>query len=294
MGSFMSFLRDLISDVKSSRRFQVGLVLWIPLIVVSAILVVRFGIRHTLSEKYREFKTTFIRESQVAYPNLEMYFLNPPQTKTCAQRVNHVLQAPITIGSCSDAVNGRIPLTCLYFPFSKDIAIPPQNGDPWGNPIVCNFTFNQNGNQNLNGDNEMFLLTPGGWNTSSTWNYQNPYFLRPNHFIGVSLFHELFFGFGQRVDNWFAQITYQDSNFPSNRGPYWTAIEFRIPFTSVEVNWEDDGFDSWFLMAAWGGGIFFFYLLHVAAFGIAKFFLPEDSRLLRAGGADASATPLIS
>jgi len=34
-------------------------------------------------------------------------------------------------------------------------------------------------------------------------------------------------------------------------------------------------------MAAWGGGFFFFYLLHIIAFGIAKLFLPDDSRLLK-------------
>jgi len=300
MGNFMSFVRDLIADCKSSRRFQVGLVLWIPLIIVTAIMVVRFGIRHTLSQKFGEIKTTFIQENSVHYPDLLLYFRNPPQgPKLCFQWIQgQPSPMPVYPATCPANVQpqnndpNRPPLTCWMLPLHLDVAVPPQNGMPWANPIFCNFTFNPNANGN---DNEMYLITPGGFNTSSQWNFGDPHFLRPNHRIGVDLFHELFFAFNQRIDNWFARVVYEDSVFPDNYSPYWVGMEFRIPFTNVEVNWQDDGFDSWMLLAAWGGGIFFFYLLHIAAFAIAKFFLPDDSRLLRgAVAAEGSSAPLIS
>lgn len=291
MGSFFSFLRDVIADVKTSWRFRVAVLIWIPLIVVSGVLVVRFGIRHTLSAKYREFKTTFIPETTVNYPDIEIYFRNTQFTGACSQDLGQGQPpAKFLFSGCQDTLPDTTSV-CKFFPLSQKQT--SQTADMRGQPIHCNFTFQpMPGAPNAN--QEMYLLLPGGWNTSSTWNYANPVPLRPNLHIGIQLFHEVFFGYGQKVDNWFAMHQYMDSEFPDGTSAYNISMRFSIPFTALEVNWEEDGFDSWFLMATWGGGIFFFYFLFLISFNIAKFFLPDDSRLLRSGGAELPSQPLMS
>lgn len=287
MGSFFSFLRDVIADVKTSWRFRVATVLWIPLIVTAGVMVVRFGIRHTLSEKYREFKTTFIPETSVNYPDVQMFFSNQNYASgSCSQWGQN---AQIMLQPCQN-LPPRTQHRCIFLQLS--LKTSNQNGNNiFGQPIHCNFTFNQNAVNQV--DDEIFVLLPGGWDTNSKWNFDNPLFLRPNPRIGVQLFHEVFYSRQGKIDNWFSQHTYETSIFPSGSSAYNVSIRFSIPFNALEVNWEEDGFDSWFLLATWGGGFFFFYCLFLLAFNIAKFFLPDDSRLLRSGG-DSTATPLIS
>jgi len=278
MGSFMSFIRDLWSDVKFSRRFQVGAVMWIPLIVTAIVMMVRFGIQHTLSQKYREFKTTFIVESLVQFPDVQLYMQQPPISSPRCQIQSQGSAVGTSIFTRPTCIRNFDNVPCYYFPFSNVPGVK-RTSDLYGQRISCDLMFRANtGNSN----DEMYLVMPGGWNTTEGWDYQNPAYIRPNRFIDVEVFHEVFVGFDNKIDNWFTNVEYRTSQFADGSVDYNFSLSFRLPFGATEVNWEEDGFDSWFLLAAWGGGFFFFYLLHLMAFGIAKIFLPDDSRLLKA------------
>jgi len=273
VNTLVQFARNLISDLKSSRRFQVATVLWIPLVVTGAILTIRFGIISTITTKYHEFKTTFVQQDSIQFPNLELFSLNTPTTVSCQQFTGRHESSPFFYpGQCTDQPNARH--SCTSFVFSKYSA--SWTADPWGNPILCNLTFPANPAQN----DEMFLLTPGGWNSSSSWNQQNPVFIRPNQAIGLNFFQEIFYMGGQQRDNWQVELSYETSIFQDGSQPYNVTIVFRVPFAATMVNWMSDGLDSWLLLAMWGGGFFFFYVLFLMAFNIAKFFIVNDSRLI--------------
>jgi len=254
----------------------VATILWIPLIVTGAILTIRFGIIHTLSAKYLEFKTTFILESTIQYPDVELYSRNTPQSITCFQFSDHTRSNPMTpsVGQGCTQKPADVTFSCTYFNLSTYTAA--WNPDPYGSPVLCFMEFPANPGQN----EEMYLITPGGFNTSSKWN-QQPTYLRPNFRIGIDLFKEIFFGFDMVVTNWFTDHHYESSIFPDGSTPYNVSLGFRVPLGAIEVDWMSDGFDGWFLIATWGGGFFFFYVLFLAAFNIVKFFMVNDSRLAR-------------
>jgi len=293
MGAFFSFLRDVIADLKTSWRFRVACVIWIPLIVCAGILVVRFGIIHTLSQKYRQFQTTFVPQSSVAYPNIEIYWSNAPTSGSICYQPN-TTNGNLIGTLCPDTQQTRNNNQCIKYGLSRFSTTQNPN-HPLGYPIHCDFQFNAKTNPDGSVANqEFFMLFPGGWNTSSAWDYNNPVPLRPNVRIGMQLFHEVFLGYGGRVDNWFSNHIYEETIFPNGQWAYNVSIHFWVPFDVVQVNWEEDGFDSWLLLAFWGGGFFFFYVLFLLAFNIAKFFLPDDSRLLKTPTEGPSTQPLMS
>eukprot|EP01116_Phalansterium_solitarium_P023196 TRINITY_DN7_c0_g2_i1.p1 TRINITY_DN7_c0_g2~~TRINITY_DN7_c0_g2_i1.p1 ORF type:complete len:338 (+),score=84.15 TRINITY_DN7_c0_g2_i1:127-1014(+) len=278
--NFKSFFRDLFSDLKSSRRFQVATVLWIPLIVVGFILFIRFSIRNELHEKYREWGTTFIPQSAIQYPDVRLSFANPNISSLTCKTVIPPM-APVQTSNCMWPPNtpeGRSNFPCRQIKLSAITATNSQGqmGNFFGNPIACNFTFGANPGQN----EEMYLHTPGGWGSQS-WSFP-PQFIRPNQFISVHLEKQMFVPEHQApVTVWNTQVNYDTSIFPQGNVAYNTTIFFRIPFGALQVAWERVGFDSYFLMAAWGGGFFFFYFLHICVFSILKLFLPNDSKLLK-------------
>jgi len=288
------FFRRLLQDLKSSWRFKVGLVLYIPLIITAAILTVRFGIHNTLAEKYHEWKTTFVSEPSIQFPNLMIYFANQnfsrPVTSpgVCVQRGSPSSVISVTAGGC-----GFNPgKTCHTFNFSP---LSSRGTDVYGTAIDCTFLWNPAPGQN----DEFYVHTPGGFaqQPGGNWNIEdNP--VRPNLYIGFHMEPQFFHPMhSARVEVWNTKVLYETSIFPSwGTNPYNTTISFRIPFAVIEYNWETVGFDSWMLMAAWGGAFFFFYFLHSIVFSIAKLWLPDDSVLLRQGSAGESAgegRPLI-
>lgn len=283
--NFRTFFRDLFSDLKSSRRFQVATVLWIPLIVTGFILFIRFSIRNELHEKYKEWGTTFIPQTSITYPDVRVSFSNPSiNYAECATPWSNV---PVPISTClwdPNTPEGRSNLPCRQIKLSVITNTNHQfdGNNFFGNPVVCNFTFGAYANQNQ----EMYLHTPGGWgsNMNAGWSFP-PTFLRPNLWITVNMENQLFVPMNhheQPINVWNVWTTYDTSYFPQGDTAYNTSMFFRVPFGALQVSWETVGFDSWFLMATWGGGFFFMYFLHCVVFSMLKFLLPNDSKLLKA------------
>jgi len=59
-----------------------------------------------------------------------------------------------------------------------------------------------------------------------------------------------------------------------------------IPFKAVTRHVQYHSFDSWLLIAAWGGVFFFVLFLHTIVFSVVKLFLTNDSKLLSQGASD--------
>lgn len=153
------------------------------------------------------------------------------------------------------------------------------NGDR-GAGLHCEITVAQTNDQ---GNNAIFLHFPGGFTqVANLWNAE-PITLRPNAFVRLELSRQDFFPMnGNGVKLWSGNTFYEtdiwDYGVPSS---FTMELDLHIMFTDVQVYWESHGFDSWDLLSFWGGGIFFFSMLHFFAFAIAKCFLPDDSKLLR-------------
>jgi len=287
---FRIFFRAFFADLKTSRRFQVAFVLWIPLFVTVLILAIRFGWRNTLAEKYHEWGTTFIQEGSITYPDVQ---INGPNmwlpTNSICQTVFPPVQT-VQFGACDmDFIPHWGPQTCKKIILSS---VTTSNTPVYGNPIRCFLQFNNTG-QNMN--DELYMFTPGGWQPGQNWNFFRNY-IRPNQQIGIHLSHQYFYPMNSAPLNiWSADVNYESSIFVpgTSTAPFYNVtIYFRIPDGFVQASWETVGFDRWFLIACWGGGIFFVYFLHKVVFSLLKFILPKDSTMLKEAPATVEYTPL--
>eukprot|EP01116_Phalansterium_solitarium_P001250 TRINITY_DN11028_c0_g1_i1.p1 TRINITY_DN11028_c0_g1~~TRINITY_DN11028_c0_g1_i1.p1 ORF type:complete len:290 (+),score=77.56 TRINITY_DN11028_c0_g1_i1:129-998(+) len=278
MAAVINLLKDIFTDLKSSRRFQVATVLWIPLFVTAFVLFVRFCIINNLEERFHEWKHTMVPKSSLTYPDALMYFADPaglnvdppvctqPNGPNPSQKVN-VQKGPCPFNQTK---------TCYTFGFS---AFTSSGMDLYTYAIQCNLMFNPAVGQN----DMIYVHFPGGFATMAGGWHQDPIPIRPNQATAVHLEPEHFFPMhSSPIDMWHARVHYESTVFTFNSNNTFPAnIWLRIPYTMINAHWEAIGVDSWVLMALWGGGFFFFYFLHVIAFGIAKLWLPNDSKLLR-------------
>jgi len=244
-----------------------------------AIMVVRFGRINTIDEKYKEWKTSFIVESSISFPDVMFYTAQPNalnSTPACTQLNapgNYIFPQRVP---CPSYPN----LNCLLFPFHQHQS---SGIDAWPYTIQCTFLFNPSSPTT---NNELMFATKGGFatlqdNWAKDW---TP--LRPNAFISVHLEPLVFLQFAQPpVHFWTAHPYYETTEFPplTSGSSFNTTIFFRIPYPAILTLWETIGLSSWGFMAVVGGTFFFFYFLHCCAFAIAKFFLPHDSKLLSTG-----------
>jgi len=278
MAGVGALIRNLVTDLKSSRRFQVATIIWIPLIVVSIVAFVRFSIVAGYAEKFQEFKTTFIPETTAQFPDMILMLRNIPSNIVCGQWSNgQLLSNTIAPTTCTGPTpNGfNLPPLCIFLKLSTYTA--GWSSDAWGNPVQCNFTIPpQLGSPNA----EMYLFSPGSWNYSDPWNPE-PTFLRPNNQILVDLMQESFYSSGYAFSTWSVNYQYMTSIFSKTSAQGYTfSILFRIPLGVRQFSWQTDGFDGWFMIAMWGGAFYFFYFLFKIAFGIAKLFVLSDSKLI--------------
>jgi len=276
MSAAVQFFKDVLADLKSSRRFQVATLLWVPLFVVLMIAIVRFGIQNTMAEKYKEWKLTFVPESTIQFPNLLLGSANPNgfnKVPVCQQE-----SQPTTVTWVTSQTNCPVPWlsNCWNLNFAH---YSSAGVDAYSYAVRCTFVFNPAPQSN----DMLYLWVPGGFGSASNnnWNEQDVP-IRANNFVAVHLQPEYFFPMHEpSIKTWSTDVQYWTSVFgDTSQNVYNSTIWFRIPYTMVTASWETVGFDRWFLIAFWGGAIVFFWFLHSVAFGIAKYFLPDDSKLL--------------
>jgi len=273
-----AFSRDFITDIKTSRRFQICAVLWLPLIIVSFIAVVRLGIKNTWSKSLPQWNTFFIPESSgISFPDVYLNFTSPPSsadpsfTVACSQRgiFTHNMNCPSTYANQPTSQCRMLPLSN----FQASNAFIGQNH------VTCNVTINT---LNAGSNQEMGIWMTQGY----VWFPNPPTYINPNAYVRVQLFRELFQPYHQSsVYEWFAERTYESSNFNSNptQGPFTMSLIFSIPFRAVTVHRQDVIFDDWQLLAAWGGFFTFCAFLHAVVFFFVKMYTAPDSKLLADG-----------
>jgi len=280
MSAAVQFGRDLLSDLKSSRRFQIAALLWLPVFVVLCIAIVWFGLQNTMAETYKEWKLTFVPESTIQFPNLLLGSANP----------NGFAKVPICVQDTSATVtyvrqaSAPCPVPWLSNCSLLNFAAYSSSGtDAYSYAVKCNFVFNP---APLSND-MLYLWVPGGFGSANNngWNEQAiP--IRSNNFVAVHLQPEHFYPLhSPPIDTWSTDIQYWTSVFgDTTSSAYNSTFWFRIPYTVITASWETTGFDRWFLISFWGGIMFFMYFLHAIAFGFVKLFLPDDSKLLKGPG----------
>lgn len=269
----VQFFHNVFSDIKSSRRFQVSMLLWIPLFVTICVFVVYLGEWHTMAHRYQEMRTSFIQQDYINFPDVVMWSGNKNlQSARCFQYTNPnmYITFDFTGKACPDNATDT---TCVYIPLSQKTS---SGFDAWYYAINCTFVFAAAPNQN----NIVLFDTKGGWSSTNGWN-NNWLPVRPNMESSIHFEPTLFSIGGNTAFSWDTTHEYESTVFTyyAPSGTYQMGVNFRIPFTNIAVYNESTGFDSWLLCAAWGGGIFFFYFLHLILFSIAKLFLPDDSRV---------------
>jgi len=296
----INFGREFIVDARSSRRFQVALVLWLPLIIVGAILTVRFGLLNAIMKTFHEWKTTYVAQSQVPFPDLLFHMKNPnvppfpgvpPYLPVC-QQYGQLNNNPLTAQS--------VPINMVQCPWGFDVncyrfnfsVFSSSGTDNWNSAINCTMYFLAS-----QGNDVMRIHVPGGMATFPGTNWDvNDHPVRPNRHVLVDLEPEHWFPMqGPPVHTWRIRSHYESTHFTSydnysqsfSGGSYFiynATLVFRIPYSMVRASWETTGFDGWFLLSAWGGGFYFLYVLHTLVFSILKLWLPNDSKLLPASG----------
>jgi len=306
----INFGRDFIADARSSRRFQVALVLWLPLLIVGAILTVRFGLLNGIMKTFHEWKTTYVAESTVPFPDLLFHFKNPnvpcfpgppgsPLLPVCQQYSSSGTANPPTVPinwvACPWTGDSN---NCYRFNFSQ---FSSSGTDNWGSAINCSFIFLA-----AQGNDVMRIHVPGGMATFPNTNWDlNDHPVRPNKHALVDLEPEHWFPMsGMPLHTWRIRSFYESTVFTAwdntsyvmngqTYGVYYATIVFRIPYSMVRASWETTGFDGWMLLSAWGGGFYFLYVLHTFIFSILKLWLPNDSKLIPAtGNPQGEYTPL--
>jgi len=264
---------DVITDLKSSWRFRVYLFLWLPLFVVAMIAIVNLGVRNQASLAAPDWRTKWVNEdSGIQFPDVSIALpisttgaLFPKNTYSCIQR-----GIPAVSGTCP-GVPTKITgdPVCVTFKTSAFYASAAYEGQ---NHITCNFAISAAAGVNT----DMNITVPQGF----IWQANPPTYVQANQQAEVDFYRERFQTIdGRTADEWFTNVVYQSSNFFAP--PLFNAtVILRIPVRAQIQNNQYISFDNWMLIASWGGALFFMWFLHGFFFGIAKLWLPNDSKLV--------------
>jgi len=289
MAGVKQFVSDLLTDLRRSRRFQIAVIIWIPLVVTTIVAIAGYGavLQDALATNYA--KVEFNVESTVATPLIYMkrddllpYF----QTVTC-RNSNGAALTNLNTKPCNYFDTGSItdPKVCTVIP-SVNIPAP----SAWTIESVgytCLITFVQN-----NYVDTTFRVTMVGADNIP----DDRVFIQPTLFQSVELDQEfsatsesanIDISWGGDVDVYNA-IAINMSN-PMSLGHM--QLYFRIGNFGGMLYTGYSAYTNYQFLSAWGGIMFTFYFFFWIVYGIVKLFTAPDSKLLDPTGS-APYTPL--
>jgi len=281
---FASIFHDFVSDLKTSRRFQICVLLWLPLIVTTGVAVVRLGLKNTDAKLFPTWKTDFIPESSgISYPDVTISFVNPqvpgnPSVYFPGGGIQCYQRGSLAVNQvCPGNANTQQCVTAKLSSFQASKAEVGQNH------VTCNISIVVN---TAGANQELAITMSQGY----VWFPNPPTYVTPNQNTEVDLFREVFVPIGQKpVSEWSTLRNYESSVFNNNPPPapaaFIASIRFRIPFRAVIVHRQYVDFDDWQLLAAWGGWFTFMAFLHCIVFFVAKQYTAADSKILARGSA---------
>lgn len=257
---------DLIHDIKSSIRFKVALVLWLPFFIVICIGVSKFDAKLNASTNVPGWRVAVFNQSSVEFPAVSFWredglpYFTGRRCSYAGPNQNNSLDISKCPGSSKDLSE------CFTVDGTKIMASP----SPY-NEIICQLDL---GNLTGDGDieNDVFAVSfPGGWTDTEV------VYITPNGKAVVDFTKTTFLPTGQpAVNQWRATVTYRSSIEPPNAA----TVVLRIGAFNILTYTQYVWFDQWQFQGAFGGIVFFYWVWFQLLYRFLKNFLPNDSKVL--------------
>jgi len=284
MAAIKEFIANLVEDLKASWRFKLALVLWIPLVVTTIVALVQFGAMNKAGDANTYAKTQIVMESTATFPMFYVFRVDGQpflqslrcinmntgqlvQTQACANQYGPGNNAPTSV--CTQVLANKQTATNSYA----------------GRRLTCSVLFAFNGgNWPSNTVYQLTVVGADGIPDDNVW-------VNPTQNLSVAFQQQLTMASeSANMDtSWGADIDYYSNVAvvsPSYTGSF--TMEIRIDDFQNILYTQANTFTDYQFLAAWGGVMFFFYVLFIFVFSVAKFFLPDDSKLLRCNAGAAS------
>eukprot|EP01116_Phalansterium_solitarium_P008727 TRINITY_DN22697_c0_g1_i1.p1 TRINITY_DN22697_c0_g1~~TRINITY_DN22697_c0_g1_i1.p1 ORF type:complete len:282 (-),score=74.64 TRINITY_DN22697_c0_g1_i1:398-1243(-) len=258
---FGTLCSDLGHDLKSSWRFKIAALLWIPFFIVICVGVSKFDIKMQSSARVPGWRVAINHEQAINYPQITFEredALNYFVSSTCYHG-----NKKLPLVKCADPAYTN-QMQCFTVDTTGVAAI--LNPTPV-KEIVCNFTLGD-----IPSNNTVFAVSfPGGWTD------EEQIYLTPNDLAVVELSKTTFLPTGtDAIDQWRATVTYRSSIQSANTAK----VAFRISAFDIITYTQYVWFDSWQFQGAFGGIVFFYWVWFQLVYRFLKNFLPNDSKLL--------------
>jgi len=294
---------EVLEDLKGSWRFKVAIVMWIPLIVTTIVALAQFGLMNKNGNAQTFANTQIVSESVVNFPmfylyrgsdnlafNTGGYCWIPPNTQDI------VVTTPCT------GIYGDIP---TQNDRTKCFMVKPtaaQTASVGRRRIQCTLTTAPTWISNNNPVLQLTVVGADGIPDDMVWinamqNVQPPVSNVQQPGLSVAFQQVLTMASeSANVDiSWSADIDYYSQNWlnQSLATQSWN-FEVRIDdFQNIQYG-NYNSFTNYQFLAAWGGVMFFFYVLFAFVFFIVKLFMPDDSKVLGSHpkGAAETYTPI--
>jgi len=244
-------------------------------------LVVRFGRWHSLEEEFHQWKTSFVSEHSLQFPQLLVHSANQGLGGASCKQGSGTAITYTPVSCPVEFLSGQL---CYILDLSRWSS---SGTEAFQYMVECTLNFNAVPAGN---NTDLYLRAPVRFGKQATgqWDrWGTP--VRPNDRIGVHL--EPVRVFPHNVPGfigWGTDVHYWSTIFTRTNVTYSSTLNVLIPYTVVSYMWESVPQGAWGLLAVWGGGMFFMYFLHALVFSLAKLILPDDSQLLRASTPSAS------
>jgi len=274
MSGVREFVSDLVEDLKRSWRFKLAIVLWIPLVVTTIVALVQFGAMNKAGDTNTFATVQLVAESTVNFP---MFYIFRPDNQpywsihpiSCTTNTG----ATVPVQKCQPSLVPNVALNYCQQVAANTVAATPAN-----NQIICQIQTSATYN------NSVFQLTVVGADgipDDAVW--INPHV---DQSIAVQQVLTMQTESAQMDTSWSADIDY----FNSVLSPTGFTLRLRIDDFNNILYTNSNTFTDYQFLAAWGGVMFFFYVLWAFVMFVAKLFLPADSKLM-GGPAGASTGP---
>jgi len=269
MSGVRAFFSDLVSDLKSSWRFKLAIILWIPLVVTTIVALVQFAAMDQAGNANTFATTQLIAESTVNFPMFYVY----RGWDGLAYFQSVVCIAPngqrIPTGSCGTKYgygSDVNPLANCTLVNAQNFAATPTN-----QKIQCVISLSNVGVY-TNPVYQLTVVGADGIPDDMVW-------INPTQYVSVAV---------QQVLTMQSESASIDTSWSADIDYYTTAaltssvfqMEVRIDDFNNNLYTNSNTFTDYQFLAAWGGVMAFFYVLFAFTFFIAKLFIGDDSKVL--------------
>jgi len=208
------------------------------------------------------------------FPDAMVTQQNPSNKFTNVKCVDQV-KTDVVVNTCPGAPDCRL--------IAMSLLQAVRDPNKFQNAITCQFFFQDNTQQN----DILNIVFPGSWASAPSL------FVRPNQLAEVVLEKNIFHPYkspmsgSHDIISWRPDLSYHTTEFHVSNN---ATIRFRIGAFDIFYHEEVEYFNSWMMLAAWGGVMYLHYVMFNAVYGIIKQFLPHDSKVFDGDNASGPAS----